>query len=215
MTDTDIRFRPLDAWVGPTSDHRRSSGYDANIDRAMSDLARAFDHLEAGEVSILVEVRESDIRMDGYLRANADPGPRVALVVMTKHGPLRFQCDRWETWRENLRCISLTLDRLRLIDRDGCAVGGQAYAGWAAIPATTGSAMTRTEAARLLCEATKDTVGEDPRDVARVASVARSLYAEAIRRHHPDVGGDHETFVRLGQARDVLVAPLEIGASHG
>lgn len=216
---TDIRFRPLDSWVGAyTPDgERRWADYAADVDRSMTELIRAFDHLEADEASVLVAgVKPSQIRMDGYLKASANPGPPVAVVLSTKHGALRFQSDRWHTWEANLRCIALTLDRLRLIDRDGCATGAQAYRGWLAIEATSGAAtMTRTEAARVLCDATAGTIGEDPTDVDRVARVARSLYADAIRRHHPDVGGDPDTFRKLTQARDVLTAPLEIGAGRG
>lgn len=214
---TDIRYRPLDGWEGPHTEAaaRTWARYDATLDRIHDELTAAFDNLEAEEASILVQVKPSAIRMDGFLKAGATPAPAVALTVLTKHGPLRFQCDKFTEWQGNLRCIALTLDRLRLIDRDGCAVGGQAYTGWLAIEQTTGTSMTRTEAARLLCEATAETVGEDPRQLERVARTARSLYTEAARLHHPDRGGDAGYFARLGQARDTLLAPLEIGAGHG
>lgn len=214
---TDVRYRPLDHWEGPhTEDEARTwARYDATIDRIHDELGGAFDNLDADEASILVQVKPSAIRMDGFLKAGAQPGPAVAVAVLTKHGPLRFQCDKFTHWQDNLRCIALTLDRLRLIDWDGCAVGAQAYTGWLAIEQTTGSSMTRTEAARLLCEATADTVGEDPRYIDRVARTARSLYTEAARQHHPDRGGDPDYFARLGQARDTLLAPLEIGAGRG
>jgi hypothetical protein len=213
--NTDLRYRPLDDWQGPTTPEPRPwSDYASGLDRIVAELDRSFGHLKATEATILVDVPPRAIRVDGQLRADAAPGPRVALLIITEHGPLRFQCDRWSHWQDNLRCIALTLDRLRLIDRDGCAVGGQAYRGWAAIPQTTGVGMTRTEAARLLCEATAETIGEDPSDIDGVARVARSLYTDAARRLHPDVGGDPATFARLTQARDVLLAPLEIGAGR-
>lgn len=217
---TDLRYRPLDSWDGPRTDpdEVRPSSYSSTMDTVYATLDRAFDHLGCDEAAILVEgLRPGDIRItDGHMKANARPGVAVALIAVTLHGTLRFQCDRWRTWTDNLRCIVLTLDRLRLIDRDGCATGGQAYTGWTAIPERTGPAgMTRADAARLLCHATADEVGEDPRDIDAVARVARSLYTEAAKRHHPDRGGDAAYFAQLGQARDTLLAPLEIGAGNG
>jgi hypothetical protein len=215
---TDLRYRPLDTWDGPHTDPDARSwpDYAATDERVDAELRRAFDHLGVTEAAILVDAPASAIRLDGFLRANANPGAAVALVMETTHGTLRFQCDRFHQYVDNLRCIAFTLDRLRLIDRDGCATGGQAYTGWQAIPERTGPAgMTRAEAARLLCQATADEVGEDPRDIEAVARVARSLYTEAAKRHHPDRGGEPGYLARLGQARDTLLAPLEIGAGNG
>ncbi len=47
----------------------------------------------------------------------------------------RFPCDRFKHWDDNLRAISLTLERMRAVDRYGVTLNKQQYAGFKALPA--------------------------------------------------------------------------------
>lgn len=131
-----------------------------------------------------------------------------------KLGAVSIPCDAFDgnrrspAWQANVRAIALGLEALRRVERYGIAPRGEQYTGWKALPPSSvalGAAMTVDEAARLLCDATMDEVGEDPRDVSRVASLATALWREAAKRHHPDVGGDPDLFRRLTEARDLLL----------
>lgn len=182
-------------------------------------------------VVLQLAITDRDVRNDGWIRADARPEhPGVIVSFDSLHGPLRYSTDRfshasfsvrkgqpgscrWTTeripgWQCNVRAIALGLEALRKIDRYGIASGGEQYHGWRALGAGTpmpAAQMTVDEAARLLCDATMTTIGEDASDIARVSVLAMSLWREAAKVHHPDAGGDPEMFRRLTEARDVLI----------
>src|SRR5688500_16877241 len=203
-----VRCRPIDNWAGPrTRDwDRRSSPFSAGWPRVRTDLMRELVHLDADDVVIGLEIRPDHIRLDGWPKAEANPPPPVILTFTSKVGPLRFQCDRYSKWQDNLRAIGLTLQRLRLVDEGGVARSGEQYQGWNALPpgqpSAVGSAMTGEDAARLLAVEGLDEVDAWV-DVMASPEVA---FRNAARRHHPDAGGDPAMFRRVTEARDLLLA---------
>lgn len=193
-------FRPIDRWPDPPTRHRQRSRFESTVGATRDLLERECKHLGAREVVIQIAVRESDIRIDGtYPKANAiAPHPGVIVSFESKHGPLRYSTDLFTHWQDNLRAIALGLEALRKVDRYGIASGGEQYVGWNALPPGTpmGVAMTIDQAQRLLGLA--DGAYEVPDDV-------RRAYRHVAGEHHPDHGGDPDTFRHLTEARDLLL----------
>ncbi len=230
----NIVCRPIGTWPGQLrAEHeRRQAQFSASWSDTVSLLEREADKLGAREVVLQLAVAERDLRLDGWIRADAKPShPGAIISIESRHGPLRYSTDlfsgtsysvrtgqpgsyRWRTeyvpgWQCNVRAIALGLEALRKVDRYGIGQGGEQYRGWQALPPGTpmpAASMTIEDAARLLCDATAETIGEDPTRVDRVAAVASSLWREAVKAHHPDVGGDPERFRLLTDARDLLVS---------
>jgi hypothetical protein len=214
-----LTFRPIKVWPDgwQTAKDRPYSPFRSSYSSTLDLLDRELTHLGAIDPILQVDASDRDVRLDGQLRANATVNhPGVILTVDTKrHGTLVYPCDafvagyRHPSWQANLRAIALGLEALRKVERYGIAERGQQYAGYREIGtgiALGEAAMTVEDAARLLCDATADLIGEDPDDIDRVSIVARSLWREAAKTHHPDVGGDPALFRRLTQARDLLEA---------
>lgn len=159
------------------------------------------------EYILMMDVEESDLRIDGAIRANAKPhSQQVAVSFESKDGPLLFACGRFTTWQDNLRAIALGLEALRKVDRYGITQSDEQYTGFRALPPGVpmpAAKMTLDEAARFLIEQS----GGEGWSVERVlndADVASQLYRLAARKLHPDAGGDHDLFVRLGEAHKLI-----------
>lgn len=219
----NLRYRPIDQWPGKllSEGNREYSRFSATWRDTLHVLEREVSHLGAQEIVLQVAGSERDMRLDGGLRANARPDHPGVIVTFEsrQHGPLKYFTDRFTGngyggyligWQANVRAVALGLEALRKVERYGIANRGEQYTGWKQLGSgievgPAGAPMTVDEAARLLCDATMEEIGEDPSDVGRVASVANSLWREAAKGHHPDAGGDPEVFRRLTQARDVLL----------
>lgn len=156
-------------------------------------------HLKGRDLVIEVDVFDSDLRLDGTIRARAQAAsPGVVVAFESKHGPLLYRCDRFyaqfsgqpDDWQQNVRAIALTLQALRAVDRYGATETGQQYTGWAAITSTAHASPNDPLAIM------RDLAGvqEDDRvDTARLISLAR-------RNAHPDTGGTTETWDRFAAA---------------
>jgi len=201
-----IVFRPIDAWAGADTAHRLHSPFTAGWSdtiRLLTVETRALAPFgqPTPPVVIQIDVPPALIRQDGFLRSGARVGsPRVVVSLTTAHGPLRYQCDRFDTqpsrpaWQANVRAIALGLQALRTVDRYGIAGSGEQYRGWAAIDAAPDDDLTLL--ARL--------AGVDGNDSPAEAWV-RETYRRAALTHHPDVGGDPATFRALTEARDRIL----------
>ena len=84
--------------------------------------------------------------------------------------------------QDNVRAIALSLEALRAVDRYGVSKRGEQYAGWKQL--TTGDSMSQAEARDLLASYGGET--------------------EALKKTHPDTGGDVESFRKVQRAREVL-----------
>lgn len=212
-----LTFRPIKVWPEGWRERRGrpTTPFRASWSDTLELLDRELGALRARSVTLQVDATERDCRLDGQLRADARVShPGVIMTIETsKLGSLIYATDRFDGWsrspgwQANVRAIALGLEALRRVERYGIAERGQQYAGYRELGSgiELGRAMTIEEAARLLCDATADEIGEDPDDVDRVIGVAESLYREAVKTAHPDRGGDPELFRRLTAARDLLV----------
>lgn len=224
---SQLVFRPL-TQKGPwtPSHERQPSRFSAGWEATVRDLRHEVDLISPRDTLIVLEAdaTDRDIRLDGGLRADAKVrSDGVAVSFDSRHGPLRYQCDRYRwggggflrAWQANVRAVVLTLEALRAVDRYGAATSGEQYRGFTALPPGTPAAMTVEDAARFMAEHACMTVGEavtfpwgphhkgwapilhDPAEEAAAYRLAAQVY-------HPDRGGDHETFVRLQEAHELL-----------
>lgn len=195
--------RPIDQWPGELTRNRSSSPFSATHHQTVQLLereVRALTGTSATEVVIQVALREQDIRLDGQPKANArsmeHPGVIIAFETR-KLGPLKFSCDRFHHWDDNLRAIALGMESLRRVERYGMGTGTEQYRGWQALPAgmALGPAKMTYEQAQTLLRELSGWVGDLDVDAA---------YRIAAKNVHPDAGGDPEQFQRLQEAKKLL-----------
>lgn len=213
--------RPLSdrTWLGSIG--KAPTQFKAKWGATLELLDREIGALKGRDVVIEIDVRETDLKLDGTLRANARPTSNaVVLAFESKHGPLLYRCDRYvcnyygqgPDWQHNVRAIALTLEALRAVDRYGATETGQQYAGFKALPAGTAmpaSRMTREQAAEVL---ERVAIGDEgdlrERSVQRILDspeLARQVWREARKVAHPDRrGGDHSVWDLVEQAAKVL-----------
>lgn len=182
---------------------REGSPFSGSWSDTLRTLERELAHLGVrGEYVMQIDCQESDLRLDGELRANARvASPPVAISVKTSKGALLFVCGKFPTWQHNVRAIALGLEALRRVERYGIVQSDEQYRGWQALPPGTpmpAAKMTIDEAERTLQQFWHGAVTEH-----RAWDV---LYRRGAKELHPDVGGDPDMFRKLTEARDLLVA---------
>jgi hypothetical protein len=221
-----LTFRPIGTMPAdwsPANAERPASPFDSTYTQTMNLLDRELSHLGATDQFLQVEAGTNGVRVDGQLRANAVvTHPGVILTIETKSmGTLVYDTDKygrraWErnanpAWQENLRAIALGLEALRKVERYGIAKRGQQYAGYAqlgaGIPLGPGEVapMSVDTARQVLADGAGWSGSDVPHSLAD-RNVWESAYRQAVKRHHPDTGGDAETFRLITEARDVLAA---------
>jgi hypothetical protein len=181
------QLRPIDEWPGRLTTYRKDSAFRVGIGNTHELLGRELWHLGAKHSTTVLEIAVSplDFTLDGSrLRAHAKPEhPGVILSFESKHGNLRYACDKYRDWADNLRAIALTLESLRAVDRWGAVHDAEQYKGWERLAAP----------------------GSMSRDAARAfIDEHGGTFVEAAKRLHPDVGGEPQLFQRLMEARKVL-----------
>jgi len=155
-------------------------------------VARGVDRL-ASELRLLAatdEILSSNVKL-GLRGLPMSDGPQPedvgAAVYFKLKGARRcLACDKWDRVADNIAAIAQHIDALRRIDRYGVGTLDQAFAGYAALPASTGDWWLVLE---LLPTAT----------LVEVEEAFRRLAKEA----NPDVGGTHEAMARLTAAREI------------
>ena len=209
---------PLGPWLEPLTDRRRGSHlFRATWSDTLQLLERELVHLDAAHIVVQIDVTDGQIRQDGTLRATARVDfPGVRLSFASKHGPLTYCTDAYETgwakltaWQANLRAIALALEALRAVDRYGVSSRGEQYRGWTAI-ASRPAEMTAEVAAGLIAQWAEP--DDDLKRARALQALLRSptlflpkLYRRAAQRAHPDrTGGDPDTMARINAARDIL-----------
>lgn len=201
MKEIQFQCRPIDVWPGQYTRARKNSQFKAGYGDTVALLDQELRHIKAKSVVLLMALRPEDIRLDGRPRGNAQAShPGVIVVAETANGTLRFPCDKFLHWADNLRAIAKSLEALRMVDRYGVTRSGEQYRGWAALPAPQApdDEINTLEKARGIIEQVLD---------------ARVLWGEidleytirlAKRKTHPDTGGSAELFKRVCAAEKVL-----------
>lgn len=173
---------------------REGSPFSAHWSDTIDLLNREIGYLGAREYVIEIDITESDLKLNGELRSTARPAsPAVAVSFEPRGKPsLLFVCGKFPHWQHNVRAIALGLEALRKVDRYGITQAQEQYRGFGALPPGTpmpAVKMTVDEARRLLVE--------------------HGGYRNAIKTHHPDMGGDAGLFRQLTEARDLIAGTGE------
>lgn len=205
LVNAGLRVRPWDGPAPPVGNVR--ARFNTTFTRTTRLLRRELEMLGATGLLVELDIRERDIRLDGYPRADArqvgHPGVRVDF--QSKHGPVRMETAEFSTWQDNLRAIALSLEALRAVDRYGVSKRGEQYRGWRALPMSTNpedAIQTPDQAVHAIHSVVDDLFSAD--DVA--GAFRREAVREALRRAHPDTGGDDETFRKVRRSQEVLSA---------
>ena len=155
-------------------------------------------HIDVDLVVIELTGERVDIRRDGWVAARSKLDHPV--IVSFEHpdaGHLQYRSGHYSDWQSNVHAVALTLERLRAIDRYGCAPSGQQYTGWAALPEKS-SGMSEADAMNELCNVLELSL------IAASGRAPKSLYRQALRRAHPDHGGDRATLEAVQEAGRAL-----------
>lgn len=213
-----LLVRPLidRSFIGATP--KVSSQFKASWSSTEEMLKQEIAHLQSPGMAdpvIMVDCEESDIRLDGQLRANARPhSDAIAVAFESRSGPLMFQADRYNDlphlygsqmrhlWQHNVRAVALTLEALRAVDRYGATQTGQQYTGYRQITAK-GDALTREQAILVLAE--YGAPGVPPEHLNMEPQSLLHIYSRARRKTHPDRGGSAEAW------HEVQAAATELG----
>lgn len=172
----------------PVGERRKSAFAKSSLtyDRVFKDLDYEVERVGGTNVVLSMSV---PLRVDGRPRGDAtviDPG--VCLYMTVDGMPLRFACDKWLDWRENVRAITVHLEAMRAIERYGVGDKREVFSGY------TGLARTSMEEWRVVLGFTA------------AATVTRAdveaAYRERARDSHPDHGGSDAAMARLNAARD-------------
>ena len=164
-------FRPLPRWPYPETRDRRSrytfkAGWADTLELLEYEIGRLGGH----DVILGAAFREEDLRLDGMPRSNArEPWhPGIEISFDTPKGRLVYATDVCEYWQHNVRSIALGLEALRAVDRFGITRHGEQYAGFLQL---------------------EDSVEKGRRLVEEAGGVTA-----ALKRWHPDGGGDARAF---------------------
>lgn len=182
-------------------------------------LAKELKKLRARNLNLVLSFGEQVPKADAKLLY-----PGVVVYFDCRYGRLSFFHCKFRDWQDNLRAIALHLEHLRKASQYGVGEDGQQYLGWK-------EENTKREWQE---ESSKDRFDEDykrrkaehEKKKKPFASIAEAkmfiytmsglgvdackaksdqeIYRKAAARLHPDSGGNHESFVRLQQAKDYL-----------
>lgn len=171
----------MPVWPHPTR-QRRQASFRAAYARTLDDLEYEVGRLDGTAVIIGAGFDPADIRNDGLPRSKARAiHPGIEVSFDTPHrGRLVFAVDTFDHWEDNLRAVALGLAALRAVERYGIADTGQQYAGFAQLAA----GESKVERGR------------------RLVAEAGSVNA-ALKKHHPDHGGDAADFDAVMAYRDL------------
>lgn len=195
-------YQSLTDWPYPPVS-QTNTAFKAPWSTTVEMLQREAAHLNAKLVVVELDVPDRAIRLDQQLRSDARAASeRVRVSMETHHGPLAWHCARYRLpargqlgWRENVRAIALTLEALRAVDRYGAVSGAEQYRGFAAIEAPAPAFASADEALRWVRQQVGEQFSNAP---------ARLAYRAAVKRLHPDAGGDPADWARLDNARQLL-----------
>lgn len=186
MTRSPFPLQWPDGWARTTV--RATSRFSTGMSSALKRLRHELKLLGTANVVITSDL---PTRASGMPYGDAaDPGIAVWFVM---DGAERvFACDRWRHAGDNVHAVALSIAALRGLDRWGASdMVSRAFAGFAALPAPTPSWIDVLQMTREVGRTTdKDSLLRD----------ARRQHRHLMRLAHPDVGGTHETAVRLNNA---------------
>ena len=156
--------------------------------QAAKQLVRELELLGAHGVVVSSNLR---INLSGvpYSKQATPADVGVAVYFTLRKRPTCFACDRWDRVEDNLRAIELSINALRGLERWGSSdMVDAAFTGFAALPAPASATPDWWEVLGVQPTASHGTVV--------------TAYQKLRSKHHPDKGGDRDTFLRIRKAWD-------------
>jgi hypothetical protein len=207
----DLRFQPMTTrvkWKDEWGRYLKRSPFKGRA--PMDELERELKLLEATDIVVESGHDRSQIRNDGWPRSATSPAfSDIRLFFKCKHGTLRYECRIFATWEANLRAIGLWLQRQRLaIEEWGIGTGGEAYRGFAALPAGASSILAEefanVEAAARFILGVEGFTNPSRDEVEAVCIDPDGSWKAAAKKAHPDAGGSNELMAKVNRARDFI-----------
>lgn len=214
----EIEFVEIDTWPQPDTPERRNAPFKATWFKTQTLLVRELHNVGAQDVQLWTMHGLGQRRNDGTPRTDRQPSHPGVILTFQRHSwntatqatevvEMRFPCDTFALWEDNVRAIALALEALRKVDRYGVNPGSQ-YTGFRALPpAPNGhAAMTPEQAARFILDnhGLDDMPPCTPQALIKNPVYTDFLYKHAAKRLHPDKGGDATEFQKLEEARRIL-----------
>lgn len=210
----NLNIEPLTKWPEKGTEARRDSPFKASWTNTLDLLTFELTKISGRNVTLKTMHSPEDFRIDGKLRSDtrAPAHPGVILVFekfdgwneetqQSEYTEMRFPCDTFAHWKDNVRAITLALEALRKIDRYGVRSGSQ-YAGFKALPAGDFTVeMTPELAADFIAKAAN--MGNVPaiaKSIIQNPDFGQMVYKTAAKSLHPDKGGNPEEFKKLESA---------------
>jgi hypothetical protein len=190
-----IQFRASTGWQGPETRHWERSRMpgERKLSGVLSDIEREARLL--GAAAAVIETCHRDRHYRAYrsvLLSSAlslsHPGV-VVYLSNRRQGPMRYACDAYAHWLDNLAAVVKTLEALRGIDRWGVATGGEQYRGWQQLPPATADPR-RAAALVLLARGGYETSDANVTVLLGDPEQARRAYNRAAKATHPDANPD-------------------------
>ncbi len=162
-------------WRGPLGKHR---------DSLESEVRKL------GGINLIISTNMPVRKDGGIVVGSREPGDAgVAAYFRYQDKPMCFACDQFETVRENIRAIALTIESIRAIERYGASdMMERAFRGFTALPEKSGEWWRDVLGFAKDAKVSADDVEREFRRLAHVA--------------HPDKGGNAETWNQLVLARE-------------
>lgn len=219
----DFKFAPITVWPQEFTKPRKYAQFRASYSDTLKLLNAELERVYARNVVIQLALNPRDIRLDGKPRADARPVAHPGVILsfekffpngkknekgqpLGNYKPLSFPCDTYDDWHDNVRAIALSLEALRAIDRYGVTRRFEQYAGFAPqleAPAGDGESFSTREAAAAFLAQFCDEF--TPAVIASSPAMAERAYRAAVRKVHPDAGGDPADFRRARSAYELLI----------
>lgn len=212
----EIKIQPIFQWVGTKTKSPRRSQFRQTYADTKKILHFELEKLNAIESTIVISmfIHQKDIRVDGNLRANAKPYADGVILSFTrkkfvgwrdgkavyKNIPLRYPCDVFDDWQDNLRAIALSLEALRKVERYG-VFSYEEIVERLSLPSAEGNITTVEAAAEFIAKYAEFSVDE----VLMNRSMMTQGYRKAALKLHPDHSKDMESeFIKLQEAKEIL-----------
>lgn len=182
--------RPISDWTGLRDNDPKHSLFTVTWRQTVTLLEREVEQLGGGSVILELDCTESDIRLDGQIRADARiKNPAARILFESRFGPISMGTAAFvagtayrrkmdHAWQHNVYAIAKALEALRMVDRYGVTKRGEQYTGWKAIGSTP-IALTPEQAVAALASVLDLSVAEVRNDLPK--SIRR-----AKARAHPD-----------------------------
>ncbi|HEX8249009.1 MAG TPA: J domain-containing protein [Pyrinomonadaceae bacterium] len=214
-----IIIKPISKWIGSETKHPGNSQFKQTYSNTKTILQGELSKLGALASTVQLEmfIRPEDLRSDGELRANAKPYRQGVVLSFSKvkrryldEGSqqwknelqtLSYPCDTYNDWKDNLRAIALSLQKLRDVARYGVFKYEDMVARLA-LPSAEGKVSTAESAAEFLAKYS-DYKAEE---ILYTAFIRGSAYKQAATKLHPDKNGGSTTddFLKLQDAKRIL-----------